>query len=343
MIPSYKLEKLFLKKDGFYFDRVKYGNQSIEEEDYALVVCSNYKNYVNYVNDNSIKKLIVETKTSELTNLDFLKYMPSIEHLWTFGNIDINYVYKMKKLKQFSVSTRFNGIVEINRISGLESFSTGKPENVIGWDDCKSLKSLAINGYASNKSKIRKVFYDLSVLKNLSSLDVLMISNMSIKSLEGIEGLRNLKVLRLEQNSTFYDLSAITQVKDTLTQLRLVWCPKVVDLEPIHTLKELRFLMIDKNKHIKRIDLSKFPFLSYLGLIDCVFEDGNLTGIDKVDYAPILPLKRNLYVIENNQKIQLKESMVPLGEYIDTGEASIERWRKSPMGTRPYEYEKVHI
>ena len=36
------------------------------------------------------------------------------------------------------------------------------------------------------------------------------------------------------------------------------------------TLKELRFLMIDKNKHIKRIDLSKFPFMSYLGLIKLI-------------------------------------------------------------------------
>lgn len=339
MKPSYKLEWLFKKKDDFYFDRVKLGNELIEEEDYALVLCDDYKRYVKYVNENNIDKLIVEVRTSNITNLKFLKDMPTIEHLWVYGDIDIDYVYKHKKLKRFSHPTQYKGIIEIDKINGLESFSTWLPENVMGWDNCPNLKSLYINGYSANKPKIRKLFKDLTVLKNLKSLDVLMVSNMSLKTLDGIEGLKNLKVLRLQQNSTFHDLSAIRGVKGTLQQLRLEWCPKIEDFDPIHDLHELRFLLIDKNKHIKKLDLSKFPYLSYLGLVDCVFEDGDLTGVTELDYVPILPLKRNLYIIKDGEKVQLKENMIPYGNF-DAGESTIERWRRSTIATITDSYVK---
>lgn len=333
MEPSYKMRSLFVFKDNFYFDRIKLGNELDEDEDFALVICDKPEKYFDYVKQKAISKLIVDVKTSDANNLEFLQYMPTIEHLWVYGNIDIDYIYKHKMLKQFTVPTRYEGIIEIDKIPGLESFSTRLPEKVCGWDNCPTLKSLYLNGYGSNKAKIRKLFEDLSILKNLNSLDVLVLSNMSIKSLAGIEGLRNLKVLRLEQNSNFYDLSAISAVKETLTQLSIVWCPKIEDFEPIHTLSELRFLMIEKNKHIKRLDLSKFPKLSYLGLVDCVFEDGNLTGVTELDYVPILPLKQNLYIIKDGEKIQLKDNMIPYNTF-DAGEDSIERWRRSSIATR---------
>jgi Leucine-rich repeat (LRR) protein len=311
---------LYLEKDGFYFDSIFNYKGALWHKEAICIFDNDIDKYVRYISKEKIDKVIIK-RESNIQSLDFLCKIPHIKYLCIAGDIDYSPLYNLKHLKLLSISGSRE--IYVDKIEGLESFSTFYPGNVKGIDKAVSLKSLnLVEDY--NLSK----FINLDFLSNLINLDTLYLSNINLTTLEGIENLKNLKVLTLEDMNKLETIKHLTSLSSHLKSLRIESCNKIKDFDSIRELSELVFLCIDYVRLVPNLEfISKLKHLSTFISDSSNFIDGNLTPLTNIEHAYVYPIRKHYYFIKQNENKKAKEADFKYGER-KMGDEEIELWRR---------------
>lgn len=315
------MNNLYFEKDGFLFSSIfNYTGAALNKE--AIYITDNDTNkYIEYINKNNINKVIIDIGKSNIESLDFLMNIPYIQFLQIRGNIDYSPLYKLQHLKLLSISG--SNEIYVDKINGLESFSTAYPNNVKGVDAAKSLKSLKLVGFYSPGN-----FKNLNFLTRLNNLDTLILGNINISNLEGIQYLINLKVLILENMKKLENISHLSYLSNSLKNLRIESCNKIKDFDVIKYLQVLEFLSIDRVRLVPNLDfVSSLNNLKSFVSNSSNFIDGNLTNLLNVNHVVVYPMRNHYYIIKQNEKLKAKDTDFNYGDR-KMGDEDIELWRR---------------
>ncbi len=200
-------------------------------------------------------------------DLENLKYLTSLEHLWLHHTpqiTDISFVSEMKDLKSFSV---------------------GSP-NIINLDllkNCKKLETLYLSdtnltnlNILTGNTELRALdiewgnpVRDISGLRKLGKLERLSISSSELADISPIGSLSNLTILEMSCGSV-NDISPLIGCKN-LKHLSLGGCKQITDISQLAELKNLEEI------HVFGTEISDFtPLLSIESLKKVVASDGQI-------------------------------------------------------------------
>ncbi len=184
----------------------------------------------------------LEIHHSDVTNKDLenLKYLTKLEHLWIYYTpqiTDISFVSEMKDLKSFSI-----GSPSIVNLDSLKN--------------CKNLETLYLShtnlanlDYFSENTELKILYVeignpvqDISALQNMGKLEELYISSSKLKNISPISSLYNLTCLSMSCNS-INDLSPLVGCK-RLKYLSLIDCAQVTDISQLVEMSNLEEINI---------------------------------------------------------------------------------------------------
>ena len=215
----------------------------------------------------------LNTNTGDSNNFSDLKYFTSLKKvsLWTSavptGLDSLKSLHNLESLRIGSTLRKVN----ISDISGLTNLKSLEINNATNLDDTKvnELKDL---------TKLKKLTITGSDITNFSSLNFLPadleeldVSGASkIENINGIDHFKNLKLLNIIDTSVS-DLSPITAIKDTITDLEANTKNGINSIEPLSKLTKLNYLLFRSSNNISSIEKLK----SLTGLKTLVITGGN--------------------------------------------------------------------
>ncbi len=312
---------LYLEKDGFLFDSIFDYKGALLNKEAIYVIDNDTNKYIEYINKKNINKVIIDIGKSNIESLNFLFEIPHIKYLYIVGDIDYSPLYQLKKLKYLGISG--SNEIYVNKIEGLESFTTAYPNNAKGIDEAKSLKSLELVGFYSTGN-----FKNLNILKNLNNIDTLLLGNINITTLEGIENLKNLKVIILEDMKKLETIEHLSFLGSNLKSLRIENCNKIKDFDSIKDLSELVFLCIDRVKLVPNLEfISNLKNLKSFVSDSSNVIDGNLTPLIYLEHVVIYPIRKHYFIVKQNENKKAKDCDFQYGER-KMGDEEIELWRR---------------
>lgn len=318
-----KKELVCEKKDDFWFYSIFSYKGAALSKDAIIIDEKDTDKFVAYINKEKIDKVIVDLWNSGIESLSFLKEIDHIKYLdiWGNGVIDNTPIYELNNLKFLGISRPSE--LYIDRVKGLEFFSTSEVDKIKNIEHATTLKSLRIYDNV-NKNH----YHNLKFLSNLINLDTLFLGGFNITTLEGIEKLNNLKVLIVEDMKMLKSIYHLTSLSSSLKNLRIYNCNKISDFDVIRVLRELIFLRIDSVKLVLNVefitDLKKlYSFVS----VSSNFIDGNLTPLTRVEHAIVYPIRKHYFINKNNENKKVKDTDFKYGER-KMGDEEIELWRR---------------
>lgn len=319
-----KKELVCEQRDGFWFYSIFCYKGALLKKEALFIDDSDTEKYVKYANEKKCNQVAIYVYNSNLNSLDFLNSMDSIEYLAIIGdarNLDCSPLYALKNLHYLVFS--HPGELYLDRIEGLEFFSTSECENVKYVGKVPSLRTLSLESSTSKKS-----YADLSVLSELQSLEVLRLHGLGLVSLKGVGQFRRLKVLDLDGLKTLIDIENLSNIKLSLTSLRIYDCNQIENFESIASLRCLRFLSLDNMDHVPNLDFIA-PLASLKTFIssNSNFVDANLTNLEKIETVVVFPIRKKYFVssTEGAKRFKQREDF-PLNRNL--GEEEIEPWRR---------------
>lgn len=303
--------------DGFYIKK------PISDKAEIVIYEQDTDKYVKYINTHNIESIIVHVVEGGVDSLDFLLDLLEVKHLFINGKLDCSPIYKLKKLKSLCINGESE--IRLDKIEGLEYFSTSNPDFIIINKEISSLKTLIISSQ-DIKSNIK----DLQYFKYLNNLDTLVLEFTSIQSLNGIGFLKNLKFLTLSYNRKLFNIDALSEI-NSLKHIKIEHCNNVQKLDSIGQHKELIYLGLNYMKKIQSIQfISKLKNLKSFVLIESNVIDGDMTSIINLQEAAVLQIRKHYYKMIKGDKVKVKESDFSYGDR-DWGDEDIDAWRR--LGT----------
>ena len=157
-----------------------------------------------------------------------LALYPELEKLWinelpreTTEIKNVEQLYAMPKLKNLSIWDKQMPLLDISRISALESLQAdpAAPKHIINIGQAAGLRLLSLYSYKG------KDLTEFTNLKNLTSIDLV---NPAIGSLNGLEQMPQLEGLELMDTRNLKDVSLIGELptQNRLPKLRSPMLPK---------------------------------------------------------------------------------------------------------------------
>jgi hypothetical protein len=270
MIPVYL-------KDGFLFFKEKEAPDSILG-DRLIIESGKILESVNYINDNDIKSVVINSNYVSLSDLSFLEKIPSIEGIYLLAeNLDISNINNLKKLRVLILNDSKQEI-DLKNFPELEVLSYSGKNKIQGISHCKNLFWLWVEGYKKE---------DLTEFKDLVELQYLNLSYSSIKNIHGIENMSKLKYLRLDTMRCLDSLKGLSENLKKLEVLDVHNAEKLSNYEDISMLKSLRQLELGKTGEANSISFIKnLPNLKRVGIGFKVL-DGDMSylkGIESVGF-----------------------------------------------------------
>jgi hypothetical protein len=189
---------------------------------------------VEYAKNNNIHDICIWEGTDgneprRKVNFDFLTEMESIKTFHCLMTLskksNIDGLYSLKKLKNFRWSVNNDFEIDFAKLHTIKTLNIKYSDSFYNWDKLTQLSELYLNSVKTN---------DLSFLSGLQNLKILRIIGGNFTSLKGLEGCKN------------------------LTNLRLVRCPKLKEIDSVIKLKKLDSLVTEtcKNLSINEADFS---------------------------------------------------------------------------------------
>lgn len=200
-------------------------------------------------------------------DLENLKYLTSLEHLWLHHTpqiTDISFVSEMKDLKSFSVGSQ--NIVNLDLLKNCKKLETLYlfDTNLTNLDILTENTELRVLDI-----KWGNPVRDISGLRKLRELERLSISSSVLTDISSIGSLGSLTFLDLSCGS-ISDISVLADCK-SLKRLSLIDCKQVMDISPLSELNALEEILICNTA------ISDFtPLLAMEGLKKVVANNGQI-------------------------------------------------------------------
>lgn len=268
-----------IKKMGNIKLRVENNKEEILIDDTYLQEC------INYINDNSVKRVDVSYPRYKGVDLEFLKHCPVIEEIALESSFlqDISGVAYLKNLKVLNLSEETiidgkNGI-DLGSIASLETLYLTWSHKVKGINKLLNLKELAIWKYKPKNKNLE----EFSKLRNLEKI-ILIQSN--IVNLNGICNLEKLSEVELNNLRKLNSLSDINMLNECLTALEIESCKNVQDLMLIGSLESLQNLTLVNCGEISSIDfITKLPNLKSFVFLGTNVLNGDISPCIDINYV----------------------------------------------------------
>ncbi len=271
--------------------------------------------HIDLINKYHLEKAKIIAKDIEfITECPSLKYISITPSDDAGNNFDYSPLYRMPQIKSLFCATVYGkhfeltASVDYSKIKGLEDVSISGAGHK-NYNTIESLKDLGISQYKDT---------DLAKMFCSSVLDSLMIIQCRIKTLNGIQKSKNMQCLSLYYNRSLSDISALSEVKDTLTSLRIENCPKIEDFSVLAELENLEFLDLRGSNSLPSLDFLK----SMRNLKTFVFDVNVLDG--DLSLCKDLSFVRSL---KNRKHYNLRDDDLPKGEFV-YGNEGIDPWRR---------------
>ncbi|CEH33423.1 hypothetical protein [Romboutsia lituseburensis] len=257
--------------DGFRF---------FEHENMIVIEQDRTNEYVDYINKNNIKKLMISELYYFSNEINFLEKCKNVEGVHIIANriSDFSPLYNLRNLKSLYVD---EPTVELNisLIKNLEYFNINDAKYLKGLNECKKLKTLLISKYKP-KSK------NLEELHQVSNLEDLQIFQTQIISLNGIEKFTKLKELEIYRAPKLESIEAIEKVSKTLKLLSFDCCKKIKNHNYVSRLKEIELIAFINCGEIQNIKFIKdLPKLDTFSFTDTNIVDGDLSPCIGLEYS----------------------------------------------------------
>ena len=264
-----------------------------------------------------VKKYQIKKASILASNIDFLRHMPSLQHLFLTiyqreGEINYDSLYTLPQIKSLVINDLDWGQIDMSpdyaKLKCLEYINVSQKGH-INFEKIETLKSLGIGSW--KKKNLNGLFVS-------EQLDTLRMIQCGMHSLDGIERSKKMQCLYLHYNRSLRDINALAKVKKTLRALRIENCPKIEDFSVLAELENLELLeLTGKNT------LPDLQFLKKMkNLKTFVFDMNVLDG----DLTPCLDLSY-VYSRKNRKHYNVKDKEMPRGEYV-RGNEDIELWRR---------------
>lgn len=199
--------------------------------------------HIAFINEHNLNKALVIGNS-----IAFLPRCPSLQYLWIIpsdsapNEFDFSPLYRMPEIKYLKCATKYGykehngGYLDYSKVAGLQSLDIDFSKYDLRFSDVATLRSFVLRHFNKKNS---------SLLDIISSpdLDVLELSFCNLKSLDGIGTAASMKRVHLEYCRRLEDISALTEVRDSLFSLNIMNCPRITDfsvLEKLHELEDLR-------------------------------------------------------------------------------------------------------
>lgn len=285
---------------------------------------------VECINRKGLKKAYIQG----MEDFAFLKDCGGLEHLkiefhlpfhkWDSNTMkkgkirkdyDLDILYRLPNLKSLQLIDSEEASVVIpktsvwiDRIPTLEYFR-GEAGFIAGLKSAKNLKVLGLTGY---KQK------NLAEIGQLEKLETLSLFRGKVETLDGCETLENLQCLYLSCNRGLQDISALSNLKQSLKLLRIDHCAKIEDFSVLEDLGNLELLHLDGSQTLPNLEfLNRMPNLKTF-ICHMNVANGDLTPCLRLLYA---------YMGKNRKHYNLKDDDLPKIEYV-RGNENIEEWKR---------------
>lgn len=235
-----------------------------------------------YIRKNDIRHIGINSFIGfKKADIDFLAEIPDIIEGITIaeGRWDISVINELHKLKFLGYVDNKKSIIDLSNFPGLTTLACEFSGRLLSLDTCEKLQNLTLTGF---RSKDR----NLTELPRLPSLIKLDLFGTNIVSFEGISRFPLLRELGLFKANHLADISALGDIKDTLTTLEFDSCRRIGSYDVLRELTNLKRLVIGNSASIPSLSfiksLTKLEFLSFTGT-DIV--DGDLSPSLKIGYV----------------------------------------------------------
>ena len=276
-----------------------------------------WSEYSDYIAENKIEQAKVFMPTlSGLASCRSLKYLYILPTPDAPREIDFKPLYSLPEVKFLNCGNaagddyQYLSEVDYSYVNGLEVLLTDVNRCTKNYNTIASLKSLGVWSYKGRNG-------DLEDLFSSTVLDSLSMISCRNRSLYGISRAENLRCLYIHRNRCLEDISALQEVKSTLTALRLESCPKVTDFSVLSELHSLELLELSGSNTIESLDfIRNMPKLKTLILTMNVV-DGDLRPCAQLSYV----------FAKDRRHYNLKDDELPKGKRF-FGNEDIESWRR---------------
>ncbi|MGN0682422.1 MAG: leucine-rich repeat domain-containing protein, partial [Oscillospiraceae bacterium] len=305
----------FVVLDGYRFGRAMSCSTYMYYNTNDLI---NGKIGLRFYDENYSVVLDVETARNPLTDLEFIKEMTSLNHLYVeFGSLTtLSALKDMTKLTTLTIDDcKISDITPLSDLSKLCYLNLGNNDisDITPLSNLTNLKTLYLS---DNK------IADISPLSNLSELYSLYLEMNSVSDITPLADLKELNDLFLGRNN----ISDITPLAN-LTEIESLYLDgnNIYDISPLENLLKLNSLNLFSNKFSDISSLANLSNLNSLNLgynnISDITPLANLTELAKLyldnitipDYSPLfdLPKLDTLSIIGASDEVlnQIKQSM----------------------------------
>lgn len=258
----------------------------------------------------------LEITHSKLTDITFLKSLPSVLHLDISNNEieSINGIQALEKLE--TLDLRNNRIRDVYHISNLVTLTsldlinnpiedttvlktltnlenlafTSTPNTAYEFmAQMKNLKSLDAGNYSSSKQYLSSEGRDISAIANLSQLESLSLEGAGIKNIDSLKNLKNITKLNLSYNELAASDIEVIGTLSNMEDLRIENIGSNLDISPLSSLSKIQYLNLSNNSGIENIEsLANMKALSVLFAQRIGLQSLEaLASLSKVEYLDI--------------------------------------------------------
>lgn len=319
-----KKELMCKEKDGFWFCSIFHYQGASLSKDAIIIDENSTDKFVSYINKKRIDKIIIDSFNCDLDSLSFLNKIKHVKYITVLGNgvIDISPIYDLENLLFLEILNPSD--LYLDKVRGLQFFSTNKVCNIKNIDKAVTLKTLKLIDPINDNCNLN----DLDILKNLKSLEILSLTGYGLNSLKGINHLTNLKVLVLNDLKKLTNIDDLVDLKSSLTSLRIFNCKKIEKYDTLSNLENLKFLSMDKLSPITNLHfINSLHKLKTFISKNTQIIDGNISVLTKVETAIVTPVKNAYHVLDQGKMIKFRQREMPYNKRC-YGDEEIEIWRR---------------
>lgn len=190
---------------------------------------------------------------------------------------DISVLNELHRLVFLGFADDKKTIIDLSNFPNLSTLACEYSKRLLSLESCEQLQNLTLTGFKSRD----KTLSEIPPLSSLKRLD-LFVTN--INSLIGIGNFPHLEELTLFKAPRLEDISALKDIKDTLTMIEFDSCRRIRNFDVLGDLTNLKKLIIGSSGSIPSLSfvtsLTNLEFLSFVG-----------TNVLDGDLSPTIGLK----------------------------------------------------
>lgn len=251
----------------------------IDEGEFLAINSGIIDDLIKYINDNNVKNIFINKHYGyNETNLEFLKYVPSIEKISieTFI-LDISGLKHVLGLKYLWIVDEISEKFDFSQMKVIETLGITWNTKVYGLSEIKSLKKLSLTKFSFFKNSISSLnklrYLSLSKPQKLIGLDIL----------ESLTCLETFKMIYCKNLTT---IDRLEEINGSLKNLEFDHCPNIKSWNVLNKLHGLKELIISNSSPLPNLNfIDNMSYIKHFSFVGTEVEDGNLDKCIGIDYV----------------------------------------------------------